>query len=592
MLNFICLFFPPVVLIALREKIFKNKIFTQPGKRRLIKEYCLSNLFVNFTAISVTYLVFNHAGPLESSILQYTDFAFKYLLLAMMISLIEPVAEYVIRFHLSVNCKFKKLEIRNYILYFYTLSLFALNFIRIFDNAFWGDEGYTIKLAKMGVERMINTTAGDVHPPLYYLFTQLLYHFGGNHGYTYHLSGLIPYAVILIIACTAVNKYFGKIPAFVLVTMSSIMKNAVVNNVEVRMYSLAAMFVLAAYIALYCIIEKNRVIDWVIFCIMSLGAAYTHYYALISVAFFYMMLIPVVIKNHSCIKRLIISYVATVLAYLPWLRILLQSFKRTSDSWWLGDIPLISDCIKYIFDYKWVFVTFVISIIFFAINQSGTVNFVHTNNKPLLDNIDISINTSEKINFNGEILWILSGLFAIFGTMAVGLGLSYAVRPFFLTRYLFPVSIIAYLILGVCISKMQLRKVWAAVFVMLILWNNIPAYANNYKSESSLNKETSAFLTAVNPSSSDIIYTDNSHLGWTLLPYYYSNNSGGYKPDAIENLDKDYNKILLLWTQKLDETSLENVNKQGYDYEKIYEGRFANGAYYYAYKLDKVDNLE
>lgn len=39
-------------------------------------------------------------------------------------------------------------------------------------------------------------------------------------------------------------------------------------------------------------------------------------------------------------------------------------------------------------------------------------------------------------------------------------------------------------------------------------------------------------------------------------------------------------------------TSLENVNKQGYDYEKIYEGRFANGAYYYAYKLDKVDNLE
>ena len=314
--------------MAFREKIFKNKIFTQPYKRQLIKEYCLSNLFVNFATISVTYLVFNHVGPVESSISQYTDFAFKYLLLAMMISLIEPVAEYVIRFHLSVNCKFKKLEIRNYILYFYTLSLFALNFIRIFDNAFWGDEGYTIKLAKMSIEQMINTTAADVHPPLYYLFTQLLYHVLGNHGYTYHLSGLIPYAVILIIACTTVNKYFGKIPAFVLVTMSSIMKNAVVNNVEVRMYSLAAMFVLAAYIALYCIIEKNRVIDWVIFCIMSLGAAYTHYYALISVAFFYLMLIPVVIKNHSCIKRLIISYVATVLAYLPWLGILLQSFKK------------------------------------------------------------------------------------------------------------------------------------------------------------------------------------------------------------------------------------------------------------------------
>lgn len=578
--------------MAFREKIFKNKIFTQPCKRQRIKEYCLSNLFVNFATISVTYLVFNHVGPLESSISQYTDFAFKYLLLAMMISLIEPVAEYVIRFHLSVNCKFKKLEIRNYILYFYTLSLFALNFIRIFDNAFWGDEGYTIKLAKMSIEQMINTTAADVHPPLYYLFTQLLYHVLGNHGYTYHLSGLIPYAVILIIACTTVNKYFGKISAFVLVTMSSIMKNAVVNNVEVRMYSLAAMFVLAAYIALYCIIEKNRVIDWVIFCIMSLGAAYTHYYALISVAFFYLMLIPVVIKNHNCIKRLIISYAATVLAYLPWLGILLQSFKRTSNSWWSDTIPSFVSCISYIFDYKWLFVAFIIVIIIFIMYQMEIVNFRITNNGFMVDNIDISINISEKLSFNGEILWMLSGVISIFGTMAVGLVLSYAIRPLFLERYLFPVSIMAYLILGFCISKMQLRKVWAMLLIILILWSNVPYFVNNYKYENSLNRETSAFLTAVNPSSSDIIYTDNSHLGWTLLPYYYSNNSGGYKPDAIENLDQDYNEILLLWTQELDETSLENVNKQGYDYEKIYEGRFANGAYYYAYKLDKVDNLE
>ena len=592
MLNFICLFFPSVILMAFREKIFKNKIFTQPCKRQRIKEYCLSNLFVNFATISVTYLVFNHVGPLESSISQYTDFAFKYLLLAMMISLIEPVAEYVIRFHLSVNCKFKKLEIRNYILYFYTLSLFALNFIRIFDNAFWGDEGYTIKLAKMSIEQMINTTAADVHPPLYYLFTQLLYHVLGNHGYTYHLSGLIPYAVILIIACTTVNKYFGKISAFVLVTMSSIMKNAVVNNVEVRMYSLAAMFVLAAYIALYCIIEKNRVIDWVIFCIMSLGAAYTHYYALISVAFFYLMLIPVVIKNHNCIKRLIISYAATVLAYLPWLGILLQSFKRTSNSWWSDTIPSFVSCISYIFDYKWLFVAFIIVIIIFIMYQMEIVNFRITNNGFMVDNIDISINISEKLSFNGEILWMLSGVISIFGTMAVGLVLSYAIRPLFLERYLFPVSIMAYLILGFCISKMQLRKVWAMLLIILILWSNVPYFVNNYKYENSLNRETSAFLTAVNPSSSDIIYTDNSHLGWTLLPYYYSNNSGGYKPDAIENLDQDYNEILLLWTQELDETSLENVNKQGYDYEKIYEGRFANGAYYYAYKLDKVDNLE
>lgn len=135
-------------------------------------------------------------------------------------------------------------------LYLYAAALGALNFVRVFDNTFWGDEGFTIGLAKMSVGEMVRTTAGDVHPPLYYLFVQLLYKILGDTGVVYHLSAFIPYAVILVLACTAVKKRFGWVPAAVLVTMSSIMKEAVVHNVEARMYALAALFVLIAYLAL------------------------------------------------------------------------------------------------------------------------------------------------------------------------------------------------------------------------------------------------------------------------------------------------------------------------------------------------------
>lgn len=62
----------------------------------------------------------------------------------------------------------------NKILYVYAFLLFLMNFIRIFDNAFWGDEGFSIRLAQMTVGDMA-ATAADVHPPLYYLFVQLLY---------------------------------------------------------------------------------------------------------------------------------------------------------------------------------------------------------------------------------------------------------------------------------------------------------------------------------------------------------------------------------------------------------------------------------
>lgn len=80
-----------------------------------------------------------------------------------------------------------------WLLYLYALVLFAMHFVRIFDNSFWGDEGFSIGLAQMNVFEMLQVTAADNHPPLYYLFTQLLYHLLGNHGYVYHLSALIPY---------------------------------------------------------------------------------------------------------------------------------------------------------------------------------------------------------------------------------------------------------------------------------------------------------------------------------------------------------------------------------------------------------------
>lgn len=35
-----------------------------------------------------------------------------------------------------------------WLLYLYALVLFAMHFVRIFDNSFWGDEGFSIGLAK------------------------------------------------------------------------------------------------------------------------------------------------------------------------------------------------------------------------------------------------------------------------------------------------------------------------------------------------------------------------------------------------------------------------------------------------------------
>lgn len=149
---------------------------------------------------------------------------------------------------------------------------------------------------------------------------------GGNHGFTYHLSALLPYGILLILSCTVIKKWFGVIPSAIFITMMSVSQAAVTYNVEVRMYSLAALLVLGSYLSLYKIYTDNRPVDWICFCLTSLGAAYTHYYALLAVAFFYLMLLPLLFKDRHVLKRIIVAYIGTVIGYLPWFFYLLQRF--------------------------------------------------------------------------------------------------------------------------------------------------------------------------------------------------------------------------------------------------------------------------
>lgn len=471
-------------------------------------------------------------------------------------------------------------------LYIYAVILVGMNFIRIFDNAFWGDEGYTIKLAKMTVENMIVTTAADVHPPLYYLLAQLLYRLFGNYGFAYHLSGLLPYVAIVVVGCTKIKKYFGVIPAAILITMSSLMKNAVTYNVEVRMYALAALFILIAYIAYYRVIEKNNVPSWIVFVIASLAAAYTHYYALISVAFLYAMLFPLAILMRKYRKGLVISYVVTILAYLPWLMILVNSFSRTANSWWLKTIPTISDSFKFLLDYKWVAILFLVSFFVFAAKQMNLLS-VQLSDMKKTKEIHIKIHPFEELQWSGKLYWVVAGLISIVGTIAVGLALSYLVRPFFVLRYLFPVSAMMYIIFGVCISEMRLPRLWNVVLVGLIFCVQVPNYVKTYNADYRLNSETTRFLEAVKPGRDVKLITNNSHLGWNLLAYYFPGNTSAFDKGNLNKLAGDDKEVWLIWEKEMSKEAKANIRKKHFAISKIYEGRFANGPYYRVYQLHK-----
>ena len=62
-----------------------------------------------------------------------------------------------------------RLTIHNLLLGFILLLAFALRLTGLADRSIWWDEGIGVWLARMPVLESIRWTAGDVHPPLYYV---------------------------------------------------------------------------------------------------------------------------------------------------------------------------------------------------------------------------------------------------------------------------------------------------------------------------------------------------------------------------------------------------------------------------------------
>ena len=141
---------------------------------------------------------------------------------------------------------------------------------------------------------------------------------------------------------------------------------------------------------------------------------------------------------------------------------------------------------------------------------------------------------------------------------------------------------------GCLLEKMHFRRIWAVLLIGAILWNNIPLFFNTYQGERSLNQNTAIFLDQVQPEKSEKIYTNNTHLGWSLLEYYYPENPRAYIGEITDIINEDYENSWLYWTAPLSEEAYAVLEDAGYCVLKKFEGTFANGVYYYAYVVQKA----
>lgn len=397
----------------------------------------------------------------------------------------------------------------------YAAVLFGMNFIRIFDNNYWGDEAYTVNLLRQNVVGIIQATAADVHPPLYYLIAKFFITVLGNAGWALHLASLAATALLVVFAMTVIWDTFGREAALIMVTMALTSPNAVTYNVEIRMYSWGALFVLLSYYCLYRILNKGGRQDYILFVLSSLAAAYTHYYCVISVALLYIvMILYVLLCRKQDLRKMLVTCIVTVAAYLPWLIILLGTMSRVSGDYWMTDYPGLTACLGYLFSYE--FPLWVLPLL----ALTGVVAVVYEYRS--------TANTIER-HLSNWLVFLLAGALSVLGTIAVGIIVSNVIRPMFIERYIYPVSVLAWLMAGMVIAKLKGHKIYALLLTMLMLVVFVPLYCDTYVQERDENErlqETLAATTGI--AAGDQVYTDIHPIYWSIAPCYYPGTTVDY----------------------------------------------------------------
>lgn len=572
MIAILCFFVPPIILLITRKNLLKESInFYNDASI-----YFISVLGLNFLMMFVLYHFFDNNDTLYLKLNSYNNFACKYIFLSVILAVTEPCLEFFLRkklkFFLPKLHKVNKIKYSKLYVSLYASFLFFLNFIRIFDNNFWADETATIVyIMKGNFASIAEWAANDVHPPLYYFMLKIVYLLIGNRGWAFHLLSLLPCLIIMILSLTIFWREFSWKVSVIIITIIGLSYNSVYYNMEVRMYSWAGLFVLLSYYGLWRILVYKRPKDSILFIVFSLCAAYTHYFAMITVAFFYVMIMIIsIFTKRIPLKVTFIIWISTILGYFPWTVKFLKTIQRTTDNYWITDTPTLQSALKYLFSSRFQSVLSLIillgAVIVFFLYETTILNITVNKNKC----VHISINF-EQINFSNIALIVTAGIFCVLGTIIFAISYSFIVRPIFTYRYIYATSMVAWMVLAIIISKLNLGKIWIPILCLFLIFGFVPRYQEIYIREKNLNDTLQSTLDEMSQINTDgIILTNDTHVPIHTINYYFPDMQTQILEESnLEKLDKTSCYYLII-SEKTDiRAILEKTEELGFCHTQI-----------------------
>ena len=232
------------------------------------------------------------------------------------------------------------------------LFAFALFLYRLDAQSLWYDEAVSARLAGMSLPTLVEWTAHDIQPPLYYVFLHGWQSVAGHSEWALRFFSAWWAALVVVLAFVLARRLSGSVMAgYVAMILFALAPWLLYYSQEARMYTLLVALSMA-WVYLFLRLRRDmRLINAFKVGVLALALFYTHYFALfliISLSLWHVSLQVV----HSRVGgeystnplRSVLQFwggvfAVILLGYAPWMPFLLQRF-RVDASYWGGTLKL------------------------------------------------------------------------------------------------------------------------------------------------------------------------------------------------------------------------------------------------------------
>lgn len=224
--------------------------------------------------------------------------------------------------------------------YLILFSGFALRLYRLGVSSLWYDETVSMLLARAEISELLRHTAGDIHPPLYYLLLNLWGRLAGWSEFSAAFLSLWFGVLLIALVYRAARAWIPFKPVAVLAALFvAVSPYNIWYSQEVRMYTVGAVLGLLSVYFMRRMVARDKVFsrDFFAYVIFTALGFYTLYYFVFLMVFEWVWAGVRIVSSENRIvsprettkiKIFLASQLAVVLLYLPWLPI---AFRQATD---------------------------------------------------------------------------------------------------------------------------------------------------------------------------------------------------------------------------------------------------------------------